>query len=65
MLKDHLKDGVYDKQSQEVIQQSKSTPKINTEAERDFGMLDQLKKLKLKTLDITIEAILMYLKKID
>ena len=51
MLKDHLKDGKDDKPSQEVIQQSKSTPTTNAEAERDFGTLDQLKKLKPKALD--------------
>ena len=51
MLKDHLKDGKDDKPGQEVIQQSKSTPTTNAEAEGDFGTLDQLKKLKPKALD--------------
>ena len=32
MLKDHLKDGKYDKPSQEVIVWSKSTPTTNAEA---------------------------------
>ena len=49
MLKDHLEDGKYGNPTPEFIQQSKSTRTANAVAERDFGMLDRLKKLKPKT----------------
>ena len=51
--------GKYDSPTEELIQQCKSVPTTNAEAERDFGMLDRLKKLKPKALDLTIEGIIM------
>ena len=43
MLTDHLSGGKYDPPTEELIQQCKSVPNTNTEAECDFGMLDHLK----------------------
>ena len=50
MLTDNLSGGNYDSPTEELIQQCKSLPTTNAEAERDFGMLDHLKKLKPKGL---------------
>ena len=60
MLTDRLSGGKYDSPTEELIQQCKSVPTTNAEAERDFGMLDRLKKLKSKALDLTIEGIIMH-----
>ena len=62
MLKDHLQGGRYDSLSLDLINESKSAPTTNAEAERDFGMLDRLKKLKPKPLDLTIEGMIMFSK---
>ena len=51
--------GKYDSPTEELIQQCKSVPTTNAEAERDFGMLDRLKKLKPQALDLTIEGIII------
>ena len=60
MLKDHLIGGKYDNPSEELIMEAKSTATTNAEAEQDFGMLDRLKKLKPKALDLTLEGMIMY-----
>lgn len=62
MLKDHLQGGRYDSLSLDLISESKSAPTTNAEAERDFGMLDRLTKLKRKPLDLTIEGMIMFSK---
>ena len=59
MLKD-LEDGKYGNPTPELIQQSKSTATTNDVAERAFGMLGRLKKLKPKALDLTVEGMIMY-----
>ena len=60
MLKDHVKGGKYAEPSRELMIEAKSTSPTNAEAEKDFGMLDHFKKLKPKTLDLTVEGIIMY-----
>ena len=60
MLTDHLSRGKYDSPTEELILQYKSVPTTNAEAERDFEMIDHLKKLKPKALDLTTEGIIMY-----
>ena len=59
MLKDYLEDGKYGNPTPELIQQSKSTTTTNTVAERDFGILNRLKKLKPKALNLTVEGMIM------
>ena len=62
MLKDHLQGVKYDAQSVDLISKSKLTPTTNAEAECDIGMLDILKKLKPRALDLTIEGMVMFSK---
>ena len=70
MLHDHLSDGklyiyiyIYIYLfffSESLIQVAKSVPATNADAERDFGMLDRLMKIKPKALDIVYEGIIMF-----
>ena len=60
MLHDHLANGKLNNPSEELVQQAVSVPTTNADAERDFGMLDRLMKLKPKALDIVYEGIIMY-----
>ena len=59
MLFDHV-EGEFKNPSESVISESQSVPTTNVAAERDFGMLDRLMKLKPKALDLSIEAIVMF-----
>ena len=60
MLHDHLSDGKLSTPSESLIQVAKSVPTTNSDAERDFGMLDRLMKIKPKALDIVYEGIIMF-----
>eukprot|EP00112_Aurelia_sp_Birch-Aquarium-sp1_P013961 Seg299.3 transcript_id=Seg299.3/GoldUCD/mRNA.D3Y31 product="hypothetical protein" protein_id=Seg299.3/GoldUCD/D3Y31 len=62
LLGDHLKGGVlWDKSSDKnFMEETKSVKKSNVLAERDFGMLDHLMKLKPKATDFAIEGLLMF-----
>lgn len=57
---DQLEGGKYDNPNEQLKKQAQSTPTTNADAERDFGMLDRLEKLKPKVLDMTVEGIIMY-----
>ena len=46
MLHGHLKSGKYDNADENLKQENKSVNKTNSIAERDFGMLDRLMKVK-------------------
>ena len=62
MLHDHLGDGKFTngRNEQELAKETQSVNTTNVEAERDFGMLDRLMKLKQKALDILHESIIMF-----
>ena len=62
LLGDHLKGGVlWDKSSNKnFMEETESVKKSNVLAERDFGMLDYLMKLKPKATDFAIEGLLMF-----
>ena len=62
LLGDHLKGGVlWDKSSDKnFMEETESVKKSNVLAERDFGMLDYLMKLKPKATDFAIEGLLMF-----
>ena len=60
MLSDHLDGGKYASPDIDLQVEAKSVPTTNAEAERDFGMLDRLKKLKPKAIDITIKGLIMF-----
>ncbi|XP_066935310.1 reticulocyte-binding protein 2-like [Clytia hemisphaerica] len=59
MLFDHL-EGEFKNPSDSLISEASSAPTTNVSAERDFGMLDRLLKLKPKALDLSIEGIIMF-----
>ena len=62
MLHDHVGDGKFanGRDDQELVKETQSVDTTNVEAERDFGMLDRLMKLKPKALDIVHESIIMF-----
>ena len=62
MLHDHVGDGKFanGRNDQELVKETQSVDTTNVEAERDFGMLDRLMKLKPKALDIVHESIIMF-----
>ena len=62
MLHDHLGDGEFanGRNDQELVKETQSVDTTIVEAERDFGMLGKLMKLKAKALDIVHESIIMF-----
>ena len=58
MLHDHLGDGKFTngRNDQELVKETQSVDSTNVEAERDFGMLHRLMKLKQKALHIEQET---------
>ena len=60
MLEDHLIGGKYSEPNDDLRRESMGAPRNNSNPERDFGILDRLKKLKPKALDITYEGMIMF-----
>ena len=46
--------------SQSVCSEAKNVPTTNASAERDFGMLDRLMRMKPKALDMVYEGMIMF-----
>ena len=59
MLFDHL-EGALSNPSDSLLHESKFVPSTNAAAERDFGMLDRLMRMKPKALDLVYEGIIMF-----
>ena len=59
MLHDYLKGGNYDYADENLRQETRGISNTNSIAEKDFEMLDRLKKGKLNCNMITCEAIIM------
>ena len=62
ILHDHVGDGKFanGRNDQELVKETQSVNITNVKADRDFGMLDRLMKLKPKALDIVHESIIMF-----
>ena len=60
MLDDHLKDGKWDKASEEMKQQTKSVRPTNTISERDFALLDRYIREKPNASLLVLEAQILF-----
>ena len=64
MLHDHLDDGKYGQPNNldcDIWSQTKKLATTNEESARDFGILNQLMKLKPKALDLVYEGNILYI----
>ena len=60
MLDDHLKDGKWDKASEDMKQQTKSVRPTNTISERDFALLDRYIREKPNASLLVLEAHILF-----
>ena len=60
MLHSHLKEGVFSTITEELKKEASSVSTTNAAAERDFAMLDRLKRSKPRALDIVYEGMTMF-----
>ena len=60
VLHSHLKEGVFAIITEELKKEASSVTTTNAAAERDFAMLDRLKKSKPRALDIVYEGMTMF-----
>ena len=60
MSHSHLKEGVFSTITEELKKEASSVTTTNAAAERDFAMLDRLKRSKPKALDIVYEGMTMF-----
>ena len=60
MLPSHLKEGVVATITEELKKEASSISTTNAAAERDFVMLDRLKRSKPRALDIGYEEVTMF-----
>ena len=60
MLHSHLKEGLFATITEELKKEASSVSTTNAAAERDFAMLDRLKRSKPTVLDIVFEGMTMF-----
>ena len=60
MLHSHLKEGVFATITEELKKEASSASTTNAAAEKDFAMLDRLKRSKPRALDIVYEGMTMF-----
>ncbi|MGH0147156.1 UNVERIFIED_CONTAM: hypothetical protein FKN15_069937 [Acipenser sinensis] len=60
MLADHLEHGRYDEVSEELYSRLESAPKTNVSCERDFGIFDNLLRVKTRATGIALEGMIMF-----
>ncbi|RXM95170.1 Spindlin-W [Acipenser ruthenus] len=60
MLADHLEHGRYDEVSEELYSKPESAPKTNVSCERDFGIFDNLLRVKTRATGIALEGMIMF-----
>ncbi|MBN3312970.1 SPIN4 protein, partial [Atractosteus spatula] len=60
MVADHLEYGRYDEVSEEMFEKLDSAPKTNVSCERDFGIFDNLLKVKARATALAVEGMIMF-----